>query len=257
MYSSAGEDSDVVSQAVLGSNVEILEEMSSWAKVRTNDQYTGWMRLQDARPFPSHRSGYATSGQLAQVSSVTANLYRETDVTLHRPLLTISFETRLEIVGQGHVDGDGWLQVRLPDQRIAWIQAGDVDLAPRKLSIEESIALGRRFLGLTYLWGGRSSFGYDCSGFTQMLVRSRGIIMPRDADLQAAWMGAVPIDRRKLRAGDLLFFGSDAGHITHTGMFIGLGQFIHDTTYGHPGVQISRLLNQPWTRLLVACRRIK
>ena len=135
MYSSAGEDSDVVSQAVLGSNVEILEETSSWAKVRTNDQYTGWMRLQDARPFPSHRSGYATSGQLAQVSSVTANLYRETDVTLHRPLLTISFETRLEIVGQGHGDGDGWLQVRLPDQRIAWIQAGDVDLAPRKLSI--------------------------------------------------------------------------------------------------------------------------
>ena len=77
---------------------------------------------------------------------------------------------------------------------------------PRKLTIEESIALARRFLGLTYLWGGRSSLGYDCSGFTQMLVRSRGIIMPRDADLQAAWDGAVAVNRKKLRAGDLLFF---------------------------------------------------
>jgi len=90
-----------------------------------------------------------------------------------------------------------------------------------------------------------------------MLVRSRGTTMPRDADLQAAWTGVIAIDRRKLRAGDLLFFGSAVDHITHTGMFIGHGQFIHDTTYGHPGVQISRLRDQPWTRLLVACRRVK
>jgi cell wall-associated NlpC family hydrolase len=90
-----------------------------------------------------------------------------------------------------------------------------------------------------------------------MLVRSRGINMPRDADLQAAWDGVTPIDRKDLRAGDLLFFGSDVSHITHTGMFIGKGEFIHDTTHGHPGVQISSLNDQPWTRLLVACRRIK
>jgi cell wall-associated NlpC family hydrolase len=74
-----------------------------------------------------------------------------------------------------------------------------------------------------------------------MLVRSRGIIMPRDADLQAAWDGAVAVNRKKLRAGDLLFFGSSADHITRTGMFIGRGRFIHDTTYGHPGVHINRL----------------
>jgi gamma-D-glutamyl-L-lysine dipeptidyl-peptidase len=161
------------------------------------------------------------------------------------------------VISQGEGDDADWFQVRLPDQRTGWIQAGDIDLAPRKLSIEESIALSRRFIGLTYLWGGRSSFGYDCSGFTQMVVRSRGITMPRDADLQAAWSGAMPVDRQKLRAGDLLFFGSTADHITHTGMFIGHGQFIHDTTNGHPGIQISDLRDQPWKRLLVACRRIK
>jgi cell wall-associated NlpC family hydrolase len=255
MYSSASEDVDVVSQAIYGSTVEVSEESAGWAKVETNDQYTGWMRLKDTRAIDPR--GYATSGKVAQVSSLVANLYRETDVTVHAPLVTVPFETRLEIIAQGQRDRSDWYQVRLPDQRTAWIQAGDVDLVPRKLTIAESIALGRRFLGLTYLWGGRSSFGYDCSGFTQMLVRSRGVVMPRDADLQAVWTGVTAVDRKKLRAGDLLFFGSDTDHITHTGMFIGHGQFIHDTTYGHPGVQISRLGDQPWTHLLVACRRIK
>ena len=257
MYSAPTEDIDVVSQAILGSKVEVLEEKPGWEKVRTADQYSGWIPLRDVRRLEPGEPGYATSGRVAQVSSLTANLYRETDVTLHRPLLTIPFETRLEVVSQGQGEDADWFQVRLPDQRTGWVQSGDVDLAPPKLSIEESIALGRRFLGLTYLWGGRSSFGYDCSGFTQMLVRSRGIVMPRDADLQAAWAGAVPVDRKRLRAGDLLFFGSAADHITHTGMFIGHGRFIHDTTYGHPGVQISRLGDQPWKRLLVAYRRIK
>ena len=257
MYSSASDDVDVVSQAIYGSTVELLQETPDWAKVETPDQYTGWMPRRDLRQLESGESGYAASGRVAEVSSLSANLYRETDVTLHRPMLRVPFETRLEVTKQGEGNDARWLEVRLPDGRTAWIQSGDVDLAPRNLSIEESIQLGRRFLGLTYLWGGRSSFGYDCSGFTQMLVRSRGVVMPRDADLQAAWTGVVPIARKKLRAGDLLFFGSDGDHITHTGMFIGHGRFIHDTTYGHPGVQISRLSDQPWTHLLVACRRVK
>ncbi len=84
---------------------------------------------------------------------------------------------------------EGWLQVRLPDKRSAWIQSSDVISDTKPLSIPQSIELAKRFLGIPYLWGGSSSFGFDCSGFTQMLVRARGIIMPRDADKQAAWTG--------------------------------------------------------------------
>jgi cell wall-associated NlpC family hydrolase len=90
-----------------------------------------------------------------------------------------------------------------------------------------------------------------------MLVRARGINMPRDADQQAAWKGLARIERKDLHAGDLLFFGSSEKEITHTGMYIGDGQFIHDTTNGHPVVQVSRLDDEPWTRVLVACRRVK
>jgi gamma-D-glutamyl-L-lysine dipeptidyl-peptidase len=257
MYSAASRDADVVSQAIYGSNVLVLEEKPGWARIQTPDRYTGWVALDQVRRLDDSGRAYAASGRGVQVNSLSANLYREPDVTAHRPLLTIPFETKLEVIADGNGDNNGWLEVRLPDQRTAWIQLGDVGPPARALTIEESIDLGKRFLGITYTWGGRSSFGFDCSGFTQMLLRSRGIIMPRDADLQAAWNGVVPVDRKELRAGDLLFFGSAPNHITHTGMFIGDGQFIHDTTYGHPGVQISRLDDQPWTRLLVACRRTK
>ncbi len=126
-------------------------------------------------------------------------------------------------------------------------------LSTRKpLSIDAAIALGRRFLGLPYTWGGTSSFGYDCSGFTQMLCRRRGAAMPRDADVQSAWQGVVPVKRDELKPGDLLFFGSAADHITHTGMYIGEGKFINATTWIHPVIQICDLSDPHWSRLLVA-----
>jgi hypothetical protein len=256
MYSAATEDSDVVSQAIIGTNVVTLEVRGNWARVRTDDQYTGWM-LSEALQKLGESGAYGRSGQVVQIEGLFANLYRETDVTVHKPVLTVPFESRLEVVAEGKGDDAGWLQVRLPDQRTAWIQSGDGNRDPKPLTIAQSIALAKRFLGLPYLWGGRSSYGYDCSGFTQMLVRSRGITMPRDADLQAAWEGVEAVDRKDLQAGDLLFFGPSANKVTHTAMYIGGGEFIHSTTHNHPVVQISRLDDQPWTRILLACRRVK
>jgi cell wall-associated NlpC family hydrolase len=81
--------------------------------------------------------------------------------------------------------------------------------------------------------------------------------MPRDADQQVAWSGLLAVERKDLQPGDLLYFGSSLNDVTHTGMYIGNGQFIHDTTHEQPGVQISTLDDQPWTKLLVAARRAK
>ncbi len=257
MYSGPSADTDVVSQAIYGTNVDLLEEKEGWAEVRTPDDYKGWMQLASLRRLSPGAPPYAASGQVARVESLSANLYREPDVTKHAPVLTVPYETRLEVANESSNREGRWLQVRLAGGGSAWIQRGDVRLDSNPLTIKQTIALAKRFLGITYLWGGTSSFGFDCSGFTQMLVRQRGITMPRDADLQAAWTGVVPVNRRKLKPGDLLFFGSSPEHITHTGMFIGHGKFIHDTTYEHPGVQISRLKDPYWSKLLVACRRLK
>jgi cell wall-associated NlpC family hydrolase len=261
MYSGPSDKTDVVSQAIYGSNVKLLVARGEWSRIQTPDKYKGWVPSRHVRILLTG-DGYAVSGSTVQVESLFANLYSEPDLTKHKPVLTVPFETHLEVMGDAKMkDGkpapEGWQQVHLPDLRSAWIQAGDVVSNPKPLSIPESIELAKRFLGIPYLWGGSSSFGFDCSGFTQMLVRARGINMPRDADQQAAWEGVTPVERKHLKPGDLLFFGSSPKEITHTGMYIGDGQFIHDTTNGHPVVQVSRLDDEPWTKLLVACRRTK
>lgn len=254
MYSAPRASADVVSQAVIGSNVTTLKKKRQWRKIETSDNYTGWVRARELRP--NHGNPYASDGA-AQVTNLFANIYLEKDVTAHAPIATVPFEARLE-TEPGDNDNDArWLRVRLPDGRQGWIQHGDISLAPKTLTIPESIDLAKRFLGIPYLWGGRSSFGYDCSGFTQMLVHSRGILMPRDADQQAVWSGSVTVDRADLQPGDLLYFGESAQKITHTGMYIGSGEFIHDTTHAHPVIQISKLDDQPWTHLLVVARRVK
>ena len=122
MYSSPNEDSDVVSQAIYASNAALLDERTNWVKIRTTDQYSGWVSLDKIRNVALP---YASSGRVAQVSGVAANLYREADVTAHHPLLAVPFETRLEVIAEGKVDDAGWLQVRLPDLRMAWIEQGD------------------------------------------------------------------------------------------------------------------------------------
>jgi cell wall-associated NlpC family hydrolase len=257
MFSHASADSDVVSQAIYATIVSTLQSRAGWTEIRTPDDYTGWVESAALRPLPAGASYPATSS-VAQVESLTAHLYREPDVTKHAPRLTLPFDVRLEVTQDDPKD-PRWLCVRLVDGVSAWIQRGDVSLAPagapRVSSIPELVALSQRFLGLPYTWGGSSAYGYDCSGFTQMLCRRGGVLLPRDADVQAAWSGMTKIDRAALQPGDLLYFGKDAAHITHTGFYLGDGRFIHSTTHAVPVIQISRLDDAPWTTLLVACRR--
>lgn len=249
MYSKPTVDADVVSQAIYGSNVSVLEQQEGWAHIRTFDDYTGWTPLTSLKLA----APYAASGKVAEVQSLAAHLYRESSVTRHAPLLTVPFETKLEIASER----GNWLQVHLPDGRDGWIQAGDVSLASKPISTAEMLALSRKFLGRPYTWGGTSSFGYDCSGFMQMLERRRGVMMPRDAQPQADWSGVQPVERADLEPGDLLYFGSSAKHITHTGMYLGDGKFIDATTHVTPMVRIDDLNEAYWTRLLVAMRRVK
>ena len=136
MFSGPSDQTDVVSQAVYGSNVTLLTARGEWSRIQTADQYKGWVPSRHLR-LVQNGSGYATSGVIVQVESLFANLYREPDVTRHKPVLTIPFEVRLEVMtdvnddakederngAKGKEAHEGWLQVRLPDKRSAWIQS--------------------------------------------------------------------------------------------------------------------------------------
>ena len=84
------------------------------------------------------------------------------------------------------------------------------------------VATAREFMGLQYLWGGLSAWGYDCSGLTWAVYRVHGITIPRDADAQAAAGTAVAMDA--LQPGDLIFYGVKFVH--HVAIYAGGGKMI-------------------------------
>jgi gamma-D-glutamyl-L-lysine dipeptidyl-peptidase len=256
MYSSATTDADVVSQAIYATPVTVLEQKDGWARIRTPDDYTGWVEA-GALFVTAGGQPYAAGPDLLRVRSLFAHVYHETDVTKHAPMLTVPFETKLEPDGPNARKSERWWQVKLPDGRTGFVQSGDVTQTASTLAIAEVLDLAKKFLGAPYTWGGTSSYGFDCSGFTQMLMRQRGYNMPRDAGPQANWTGLVPVERAQLQPGDLLFFGSSPTRITHTGMYLGDGLFINATTHETPMVRIDNLNDAYWTKLFVAARRVR
>jgi len=249
MLSEPNSGAALASQAIYGTTVDEIERSGDWVRIRTPDDYAGWVHVS---ALTQTQTPYGVRGTVAMVDSIRAHLYHN-DSVIHPPVISLPYETRLEITG-----GEGrWLQVRLVGAREAWIQSGDLTFRETPFSLAEVVALSNRFVELPYTWGGASSFGYDCSGFTQMLYRRRGINMPRDSHLQANWNGVMVVEKRDLQMADLLFFGDHFDKITHTGMYLGEGYFIHATTHNVPRIQVSELADPHWTNLLVACRRPK
>ena len=256
MHSKPTPDSDVVSQAIYGTTVGIVAAAGGWSEIRTPDTYTGWVESAQLRTLAEGET-YAASGRVATVESLFAHIYPLPSVTKRAPLLTVPFEARLQVVEEPDADNRRWIGVRLADDRKGWIQRGDVVFDPKIRDLPELVQLSRRFLGLPYTWGGTSAFGYDCSGFTQMLCRRGGVLIPRDAGPQAQWDQMLPVERARVESGDLLYFGPSLEKINHTGFYLGGGEFIHATTNTKPVVQVSRLDDEPWTALFVAARRWK
>jgi cell wall-associated NlpC family hydrolase len=99
------------------------------------------------------------------------------------------------------------------------------------------VATARSFAGLPYLWAGTSGFGLDCSGFTWLVYRAHGIVIPRDAAPQSHSGRAVA----RLRRGDLTFYAAN-GLVHHVAMYVGRGLMVHSPRTGVP-VQVIPL----WT----------
>ncbi|HUO60306.1 MAG TPA: SH3 domain-containing protein, partial [Candidatus Acidoferrales bacterium] len=86
IFSKDSDASDVVSQALYGTGVTAVESKGEWILIRTADDYTGWVRSGDVQAI---KSAYAPEGRVVRVSQLSANVYREPDVTKHAPLLNL------------------------------------------------------------------------------------------------------------------------------------------------------------------------
>jgi hypothetical protein len=245
------DEAPVGSQAIYGQTLTLERTEGDWLCVRSADAYTGWVPRSSMQHYVEDAA--ATP---AQIASLSANVYREPDVKAHAPLLHLPWEAMLTVTSAVADPDDRWLEVRLVTGELAYVQRGDVSFERRSLSEDEMLELAPRFLGITYTWGGTSSFGFDCSGFTQMLLRQRGIVMPRDAHMQATWEGSYDIPPNAIRGGDLLFFDEGGAGVTHTGIALDGSRFLHASTRNRPGVQIGELHDDHWRRLLVRQRRV-
>ena len=263
MYSASNDTVDVVSQALLGTNVKILASEKNakgeeWFRIEMPDTYQGWMIGTSFRPIGEGRKAYASEGKVFEATSLMANIYATDDVTERKPLTVAPIGSVLEV---GNC-GERWCEVTLPCGTMAWVQKGDgkiVDAAAlrKKLSPDETVALAKRFLGLPYYWGGGSPYGLDCSGYVQLLYRLSGIDILRDADIQMTKSGLVEVPPGQERARDLIFFGKAKDKIGHVGMMISAEEFIHATTYEKPVVQISRFRDPHWQAIYQGARRPK
>jgi len=231
------EISEVGSQAIYGTPIKILKEQHNWFYVQTPDEYQGWV-LKDFVIFKD--CSYPTSN-FAIVKSLWAHIQYVEDTTPHPPIITLPFETKVEIVSSKEEFCNRWIKIRLIDGEIGYAQTRDLDFDSRILSLDEMINFSKTFLNIPYYWGGNSSFGYDCSGFTQMLYRQMGVNIFKDSFNQAI----DPKVRRSenfsdLQKGDLVFFGSNK--ISHVGMYLDSGKIIHAGTVNiQPKVQITEI----------------
>jgi len=110
------------------------------------------------------------------------------------------------------------------------------------------------YRGARYVRGGTGRSGFDCSGFTRYVYAKYGINLPHSSRAQVNH--GVPVSRSQLKPGDLLFFQTRGSRISHVGIYIGDGKFVHAST-PRGGVRVDSLSNSYYAKRFRAARRIK
>lgn len=247
------DENRIQTQALFGEEVLILEEEDGYAHVIVPSQasskddrgYPGWMPLAQIAAGEE-----ASTGPIAVVQSKKTMLYSKEK----SPLFELSFQTILPV----EKEGTEWISVNTP-LGTCLLKAEDVSISGSFEEIPKGdgtdiVKDGERFLGLPYLWGGMSSFGFDCSGFSYTMCKANGYIIPRDAHDQAA--SGEKVELHQLEPGDLLFFAYEEGKgsLHHVGIYYGEGKLLHSPNTGKT-IEILEMAGTIYEKELCAARR--
>lgn len=217
---------ELVDQAILGSDLRILKKTRGWYLVQTPWQYLGWVtgasiHFTNTHTTPTHR-----------IVSASSPIRRSADDT-SLILVDAPYGATLTLLSTS----GRYSNVQLPDGSTGFTPATNVGPMPRIASAAPDsttlLATAMSFHGIPYLWGGNSTSGFDCSGFTQTVFKAQGITLPRDANMQFELGEEIPItnDFSNVLAGDLLYFGPSTERITHVAISLGGPRIIHASDF--------------------------
>jgi cell wall-associated NlpC family hydrolase len=205
----ARHQSEMVNQLLFGEAVKVIKEKGElWVKVRSlHDDYEGWVTnnlLQEVKE--------KEAGQSAEF--VTTDFFQTIQVKGMDMQIPFGSSLRGLIAGRGTLDGF-----------VYDFDGSAVNRAEQQLSEELIKELAMPWLNAPYMWGGRTIFGIDCSGFVQLIFKTMGIDLPRDA-WQQAQQGKTVKKLKDAVCGDLAFF-DDKEEIVHVGILLNNEQIIH------------------------------
>lgn len=252
-------------QALMGTVVEVMGKSSYWVKIKSPEPYTAWANEMGLVPMSAKELQDYLGAPKYICTAAFTHIYEEPSVNSRivsdfvlGDVVRIMYGVRTHAAGRykGYEEGQAVLKkkfvgVVLPSGKAGYVPAKDVavfykwakDRKDRTSAgddfRQDLLDTGYRFLGVPYMWGGTSIKNVDCSGFTRSVYFANGVLLPRNASQQARIGEDVGIfkdngdvDWSGLLPGDLLFWGKAATdstkeRITHVGMYVGDGKFIH------------------------------
>lgn len=258
MRAAPDEHAEQVSQVIFGETVRLLRDEGEFTEIQSPDSYQGWVLSRHLVVLETGER-YPDPARAAMVASLLLPVFREARPTSER-LTLLTLGTAVELAS-GDPNAE-FYPIRFPNGEIGFLEARAI-IVPRFPPPEtlgpNLVIVARGMIGVPYLWGGRTPFGLDCSGFTQRVYWLCGHVIPRDADQQARSDLFAPVAREDILPGDLVFFRSEQDRgkyrVSHVGIAMGNERFIHASR--GVGVGISSLNEPPYDRCYWGARRLK
>lgn len=200
--------SEIVSQVLFGEHFQVLEQQKQWSRIKMHfDDYEGWVDSKQYQAISESNFNQLSDEPIVLNSDLIEYITGPSNLLMPIPLgASVTFLTN-DTINTSNFDFEGTKINGIKDKK-------------------NLLSTAFLYLNAPYLWGGKTAFGIDCSGFTQMVYKLNGYKLLRDASQQAGQGEALSFIEES-EPGDLAFFDNDEGNIIHVGIIMENNYIIH------------------------------